>query len=197
MKIASENRRTRETHQRDAERRERALLFLTEEETNEASRESRTTALSLVNSLSNALTLSVQQKRNSFIRGVLFIIIRTRESLRSVPLSSVCGKEKTRETTKNAKGSALCNKSQSCPPLWCVHRVLLHRFFFFSVVSAFEGGGGGLSRGRNRRFCAREERRIKLIFDDDRFITDDTFRFRRVLCSTLSCFGDDDASATD
>ena len=193
MKIASENRRTRETHQRDAERRERALLFLTEGETNEALRESRTTALSLVNSLSNALTLSVQQKRNSFIRGVLFIIIRTRESLRSVPLSSVCGKEKTRETTKNAKGSALCNKSQSCPPLWCVHRVLLHQIrFLFCCVCV---------RGRRRRSFERTKYALSrsiVIFFDDRFITDDdTFRFRRVLCSTLSCFGDDDASATD
>ena len=194
MKIASQNRRTRETRQRDAERRERALLFLTEEETNEALRKSRTTALSLVNSLSNALTLSVQQKRNSFIRGVLFIIIRTRESLRSVPLSSVCGKEKTRETTKNAKGSALCNKSQSCPPLWCVHRVLLHRIRFLFCCVCVRG------RRRRRSFERTKEAlsRSIIIFFDDRFITDDdTFRFRRVLCSTLSCFGDDDASATD
>ena len=191
-----ENCITKQTHQRDtSERRERALLFLTEEETNEALRESRATALSLVNSLSNALTLSVQQKRNSFIRGVLFIIIRTRESLRSVPLSSVCGKEKTRDTTKNAKeGSALCNKSQSCPPLWCVHRVLLHpriRFLFCCVCV----------RGRRRRSFERTKYALSrsiVIFFDDRFITDDdTFRFRRVLCSTLSCFGDDDASATD
>ena len=175
MKIASQNRRTRETRQRDAERRERALLFLTEEETNEALRESRATALSLVNSLSNALTLSVQQKRNSFIRGVLFIIIRTRESVRSVPLSSVCGKEKTRETTKNAKGSALCDKSQSCPPLWCVHRVLLHpriRFLFCCVCV----------RGRRRRRSFERTKealsRSIIIFFDDRFITDDdTFRF--------------------
>ena len=58
--------------------------------------------------------------------------------------SSVCGKEKTRDTTKNAKGEALRNKSQSCPPLWYVLHVLLHRLilFLFCCVCV---------RGRRRR----------------------------------------------
>ena len=153
MKIASQNRRTRETRQRDAERRERALLFLTEEETNEALRESRATALSLVNSLSNALTLSVQQKRNSFIRGVLFIIIRTRAPVYEVYLSSVCGKEKTRNHQKRERKRSV-TKVNHVLRSGAYTAFFFTEFVFFSVVSAFEGGGGGLSRGRKRRFRA-------------------------------------------
>jgi len=186
IKNQKHERHIRET-QRDTER----ARFLADRRDFKEPRESRTTALSLSNSLSNALTLAVQQKRNSF--GESFSSSSERALVYEVYPSSVCGKEKTRETTKNAKGSALCNKSQSCPPLWCVHRVLLHRIrFLFCCVCV---------RGRRRRSFERTKEALSrsiIIFFDDRFITDDdTFRFRRVLCSTLSCFGDDDASATD
>ena len=114
-----------------------------------------------------------------------------RSCLRSVPV--VCLRERKDAQPPKTRKEALCNKSQSCPPLWCVHRVLLHRIrFLFCCVCV---------RGRRRRSFERTKEALSrsiIIFFDDRFITDDdTFRFRRVLCSTLSCFGDDDASATD
>lgn len=149
-----------------------------------------------MSSLSNALALSVQQKRNSFFHSGSPFHHRQNALPFTKCTSVVCLRERkdASETTKNAKGSALCDKSQSCPPLWCAHRVLLHpriRFLFCCVCV----------RGRRRRSFERTKYALSrsiVIFFDDRFITDDdTFRFRRVLCSTLSCFGDDDASATD
>ena len=193
-----ENCITKQTHQRDTPERRRE----TRESAPFPDRRDQQGVKRVTNDCALSRKLSLKRSHSGGATKTEFIHSgspfhhhqNARESLRSVPLSSVCGKEKTRETTKNAKGSALCDKSQSCPPLWCVHRVLLHpriRFLFCCVCV----------RGRRRRSFERTKYALSrsiVIFFDDRFITDDdTFRFRRVLCSTLSCFGDDDASATD
>ena len=69
-----------EIPQRDTpERRERALLFLTEEETNKELRESRTTALSRTRSLKRAHSGRAKTEFIIHSGGVLFIVIvRTR-----------------------------------------------------------------------------------------------------------------------